>query len=70
MAYNLEQRALIDLELTRRSIDFMRRQVEAKRLFFLYVPYTQTHYCRRRAGLHVGEQDRRAAGDVHHQVVA
>jgi len=43
-AYNLEQRALIDHELTKRSIDFMRRQVKAKRPFFLYVPYTQTHY--------------------------
>ena len=44
MDYDLEQRALIDLELTERSIDFMRRQVEADRPFFLYVPYTQTHY--------------------------
>jgi arylsulfatase len=44
MPYNLEQRPLIDLELTRRSIDFMRRQVEAGRPFFLYLPYTQTHY--------------------------
>ena len=42
--YDLEQRALIDLELTNRSIDFMRRQVEADRPFFLFVPYTQTHY--------------------------
>ena len=44
MDYNLEQRPLIDLELTKRSIDFMRRQVKAKQPFFLYVPYTQTHY--------------------------
>jgi arylsulfatase len=43
-AYNLEQRALIDGELTKRSIDFMKRQVKAKKPFFLYVPYTQTHY--------------------------
>ncbi|MGI9491723.1 MAG: sulfatase-like hydrolase/transferase, partial [Geminicoccaceae bacterium] len=42
--YDLEQRALIDLELTKRSIDFMRRQVEAKQPFFLFLPYTQTHY--------------------------
>ena len=42
--YRLEQRALIDLELTTRSIDFMRRQVEDDQPFFLYVPYTQTHY--------------------------
>ena len=44
MDYNLEQRALIDLELTKRSIDFMQRQVKKKKPFFLYVPYTQTHY--------------------------
>jgi len=42
--YDMEQRALIDLEITERSIDFMRRQVEAETPFFLYVPYTMTHY--------------------------
>lgn len=42
--YRLEERALIDLELTNRSIDFMRRNVEADQPFFLYLPYTQTHY--------------------------
>jgi arylsulfatase len=41
--YDLEERALIDGELTELSIDFMRRQVEAERPFFLYLPYTQTH---------------------------
>ena len=44
MNYDLEQRALIDLELTKRSIDFMERQVKADEPFFLFVPYTQTHY--------------------------
>ena len=44
MNYDLQQRALIDLELTKRSIDFMKRQVKAKQPFFLYVPYTMTHY--------------------------
>ena len=44
MDYDLKQRALIDLELTKRSIDFMQRQVEANKPFFLYLPYTQTHY--------------------------
>jgi arylsulfatase len=44
MDYDLEQRALIDLELTKRSIDFMERQVKADQPFFLFVPYTQTHY--------------------------
>ena len=42
--YNLKERALIDGDLTNRSIDFMQRQVKAKKPFFLYLPYTQTHY--------------------------
>jgi arylsulfatase len=41
--YDTEQRALIDGEITERSIDFMQRQVAAKKPFFLFVPYTQTH---------------------------
>jgi arylsulfatase len=42
--WNLEYRPLIDAELTRRSIDFMRRQSEAGTPFFLFLPYTATHY--------------------------
>ncbi|WP_170563890.1 arylsulfatase [Ruegeria sp. HKCCE4150] len=42
--YDLEQRALIDAELTSRAIDFMERQVAAETPFFLYLPYTMTHY--------------------------
>ncbi len=41
--YNLKERALIDKELTDRSIDFMQRQVDAGKPFFLFLPYTQTH---------------------------
>jgi arylsulfatase len=44
MPYNLKQRALIDHELTKRSIGFMKKQVKKKKPFFLFVPYTQTHY--------------------------
>jgi len=36
-AYNLEERALIDGELTKRSIDFMKRQAKKDKPFFLYV---------------------------------
>ncbi len=42
--YDLQERALIDLELTNRSIDFMRRQVDDDKPFFVFLPYTQTHY--------------------------
>ncbi len=41
--YNRKERALIDKELTDRSIDFMNRQVKAGKPFFLFLPYTQTH---------------------------
>ena len=42
--YDLEARRRIDGELTRRAIDFMRRQTAAKKPFFAYVPLTQLHY--------------------------
>ena len=42
--YDLEARRRIDGELTRRAIDFMRRQSAAKKPFFAYVPLTQLHY--------------------------
>jgi arylsulfatase len=44
MVYDIEQRPLIDKDLTDKAIDFMRRQVKADKPFFLFVPYTQTHY--------------------------
>jgi len=42
--WNVEQRPLIDKDLTDKSIKFMEQQVKAKKPFFLYLPYTQTHY--------------------------
>jgi arylsulfatase len=42
--WDLEFRPLIDEELTRRSIDFMRRNAESGTPFFLFIPYTATHY--------------------------
>ena len=44
MTYGLEQRALIDKDLTDKAIDFMTRQAKADKPFFLYLPYTMTHY--------------------------
>lgn len=41
--YNPEARAEIDGEITGRSIQFMRRNAEARKPFFLYIPYTQPH---------------------------
>ena len=42
--YDLEYRPSIDGDLTDRAIDFMRRSTEAGTPFFVYLPYTATHY--------------------------
>lgn len=42
--YNLKSRRTIDTEITRRSIDFMKRQTKAGKPFFAYVPFTLVHY--------------------------
>ena len=42
--YDLDMRRRIDSELVARTIDFMRRQVKAKKPFFAYLPLTQLHY--------------------------
>jgi arylsulfatase A-like enzyme len=44
MIYDLKQRRLIDDEITRRTIDFMKRSVAAGRPFYAYVPYTLVHF--------------------------
>src|SRR5688572_15188008 len=42
--YDLEMRRRIDAELIARTNAFMRRQLEAGKPFFVYVPLTQLHY--------------------------
>jgi arylsulfatase A-like enzyme len=41
--YDLEQRRLMDAEVTRRTIDFMERQAQAGKPFFAYACLTQPH---------------------------
>jgi arylsulfatase A-like enzyme len=41
--YDLEQRRLIDAEITRRTIAFMERQTQARKPFFAYATLTQPH---------------------------
>lgn len=41
--YDLEQRRLIDAEITRRTIAFMERQTQAKKPYFAYATLTQPH---------------------------
>jgi len=42
--YRLDYRPLIDRDLTDRAISFMRRQAERENPFFIYLPYTATHF--------------------------
>lgn len=42
--YRLDYRPLIDRDLTDRAIDFMKRQAKADNPFFVYLPYTATHF--------------------------
>lgn len=42
--YDLKSRRQIDTEITRRTIDFMKRQTKAGKPFYAYVPFTQVHY--------------------------
>lgn len=42
--YDLEQRRLIDAEITRRTVDFMERSVQAGKPFYAYVPFTLVHF--------------------------
>jgi arylsulfatase A-like enzyme len=42
--WNLEYRPLIDADLTDKAIDYMKRQSKSKKPFFLFLPYTATHF--------------------------
>jgi arylsulfatase len=42
--YDLKARRLIETEITRRTIDFIKRSVRAGKPFYAYVPFTQVHY--------------------------
>lgn len=41
--YDLEQRRQIDDQIVTRTIDFMKRSVQAKKPFYAYVPFTLVH---------------------------
>jgi arylsulfatase len=42
--YRIEYRPLIDRDLTDRAISFMKRQASSDKPFFVYLPYTATHF--------------------------
>jgi arylsulfatase len=43
-AYNLDYRPLIDRDLTDRAISFMKKNAATEPPFFIYLPYTATHF--------------------------
>ena len=42
--YDLEYRPLIDRDLTDKAMEFMEKNAKADRPFFVYLPYTATHF--------------------------
>jgi len=42
--YDLEQRRAIDGQIVQRTIDFMKRSVQAAKPFYAYVPFTLVHF--------------------------
>lgn len=44
VVYDLDQRRLIEQEITRRTIDFMKRSVQSGKPFYAYVPFTLVHF--------------------------
>jgi arylsulfatase len=66
--YRLDYRPLIDRDLTDRAINFMRRQAKAGKPFFVYLPYTATHFPTMPHPDFVGKSGRGLWGDMLMQV--
>jgi len=69
--YTMEVRREIDFELTRKSIDFMKRQTKAGKPFFLYLPFSMGHFPNLASKQFAGKSrigqygDRMMEGDYH-----
>ena len=66
--YRLDYRPLIDRDLTDRAIDFMRRQAEADKPFFVYLPFTATHFPTMPHPDFAGKTGNGAWADLLHQI--
>ena len=66
--WNLEYRPLIDGDLTEKAIEFMQRQSKSEKPFFLYLPYTATHYPTRPHPDFVGATGNGTWADLLHQI--
>ena len=67
-AYNLDYRPLIDRDLTDRAISFIKRQAGANTPFFVYLPYTATHFPTMPHPDFVGKSGKGSWGDMLMQI--
>jgi arylsulfatase len=68
--YRLDYRPLIDGDLTDKAIDFMERQSRSGKPFFVFLPYTATHYPTRPHPDFVGSTGNGRWADMLHQIDA
>jgi arylsulfatase len=64
----MDYRPHIDGDLTDKAIDFMRRQTKAGKPFFVFLPYTATHYPTRPHPDYVGATGNGPWADLLHQI--
>ena len=66
--YRLDYRPLIDRDLTDRAINFMQEQAKAGKPFFVYLPYTATHFPTMPHPAFVGKSGKGDWGDLLMQI--
>ena len=66
--WNLEYRPLIDVDLTDKAINFMKRQTKAGKPFFVYLPYTATHFPVLPHPMYAGKTGNGSWADLLHQI--
>ena len=66
--WNLEYRPLIDVDLTDKAINFMKRQKKAGKPFFVYIPYTATHFPVLPHPMYAGKTGNGGWADLLHQI--
>jgi len=66
--YRLDYRPLIDRDLTDRAISFMKQQADDEKPFFVYLPYTATHFPTMPHPDFVGKSGNGAWGDLLMQI--
>lgn len=66
--WDLKYRSLIDVDLTDKAIDFMKRQKKAKKPFFVFLPYTATHIPVMPHPMYAGKTGNGDWADLLHQI--